>query len=130
MKKTVKERAPSRLDVNRLIEKIRNHPEFGRIGMILCHNGVVRSTSRSGEGVTEIAVRADRRKLAEIIRDIGKMPGIIAVEAEIAEGVLYPGDDIMAVAIGGDFRENVFAALIEAVNRVKAEVTAKTEKKG
>jgi molybdopterin synthase catalytic subunit len=33
----------------------------------------------------------------------------------------------MYVVVAGDFRENVFAALMDAVNRIKAEVTRKIE---
>jgi len=34
----------------------------------------------------------------------------------------------MYVVVAGDFRENVFAAIVAAVNRIKADVTSKTEK--
>jgi len=31
-----------------LIDTIKKHPDYDKIGIILCHNGVVRSTSRDG----------------------------------------------------------------------------------
>ena len=31
-----------------LVEKIKQHPDYPKAGMILCHNGVVRQTSRDG----------------------------------------------------------------------------------
>jgi len=35
---------------------------------------------------------------------------------------------VMYIVVAGDFRENVFDAMIAAVNRIKADVTAKEEK--
>jgi molybdopterin synthase catalytic subunit len=34
----------------------------------------------------------------------------------------------MYVVVAGDFRENVFDAIVAAVNRIKAEVTTKQER--
>ena len=42
-------------------------------------------------------------------------------------GRLSVGDEIMAVVVGGDTREHVFPALMDAVNRIKAEGTKKKE---
>jgi len=41
---------------------------------------------------------------------------------------LKVGEDVMYVVVAGDFREHVFDAMIAAVNRIKADVTSKTEK--
>jgi molybdopterin synthase catalytic subunit len=96
--------------------------------MILCHNGVVRATSRDGRPVAELTVVADRRRLAEIVADIKCLPGIVEVLAEVREGTLRVGDDIMFVVVAGDIRENVFPALQEAVNAIKRDVTKKAER--
>jgi molybdopterin synthase catalytic subunit len=69
----------------------------------------------------------DRQKLQRIVDDIRQYPGIIEVLVEIREGRLYPGDDVMYVVVAGDFRENVFDALMDAVNRIKSDVTRKIE---
>ena len=65
--------------------------------------------------------------LQKIVDDIRQRPGIIEVLVEIREGKLYPGEDVMFVVVAGDFRENVFSALMDAVNRIKADVTRKIE---
>jgi molybdopterin synthase catalytic subunit len=31
-----------------MIKKIKSRPDFHKVGMILCHNGVVRGTTRTG----------------------------------------------------------------------------------
>ncbi len=111
-----------------LVAQVKRHPDFSKVGMILCHNGVVRGSSRDGKPVSEVTVRADRKRLEAVLRAIKAMPGIIEVLAHVNEGTLKVGEDVMYVVVAGDFRENVFDAIIAAVNRIKAEVTSKTEK--
>ncbi|HOW58047.1 MAG TPA: molybdenum cofactor biosynthesis protein MoaE, partial [Smithellaceae bacterium] len=67
------------------------------------------------------------KRLAEIMTEMKKRPGIIEILVEIKEGKLRVGDDVMYVAVAGDFRENVFSALMDTVNAIKADVTSKTE---
>lgn len=111
-----------------MIEQVKAHPDYPRVGMILCHNGVVRSTSRDGRAVTELTVRADRDRLREIVADLKGRPGIVEVLVEIREGKLRAGGDVMYVVVAGDFRENVFSALMDAVNLIKSDVTRKVER--
>ncbi len=116
------------MNLSILVEKVKKHPEFYKAGMILCHNGVVRATSRDGRPVSEVSVRVDRKRLEVIIGEIKAMTGIVEVLAHVNEGTLKVGEDVMYVVVAGDFRENVFDAMIAAVNRIKADVTSKTEK--
>lgn len=115
------------MDVTELIGRIKAHPDYHKVGMILVHNGVARGTSRDGKAVSELDVRVDRTRLEEIISEMKMRPGIIEILVEITEGKLKVGDDVMLVAVAGDFRENVFAVLIDTINRIKKEVTQKTE---
>jgi molybdopterin synthase catalytic subunit len=116
------------MSLTELVERIKKHPDFHKAGMILCHNGVVRATSRDGRPVSEVSVRVDRKRLEGIIGEIKAMTGIVEVLAHVNEGVLKVGEDVMYVVVAGDYRENVFDAMIAAVNRIKADVTSKTEK--
>jgi molybdopterin synthase catalytic subunit len=116
------------MNLSMLVEKIKKHPDFDKVGMILCHNGVVRATSRDGAAVSEVTVTVNRGRLEAIMKDIKAMPGIVEVLAHVNEGTLKVGEDVMYVVVAGDFRENVFNAMIAAVNRIKADVTSKTEK--
>ena len=109
------------MDINRIIEKIKNHPESEKIGMIASHLGVVRGTSREGRKVIGIEVSYDFEALDNIARNIKSLPGIIEVIIDVREGILDVGDIIMFVAIGGDIRENVFPALSQIVDRIKKE---------
>ena len=116
------------MNLNTLVEKAKKHPDFHKVGMILCHNGVVRASSRDGRPVSEVTVRVDRGRLETILAEIKAMTGIVEVLAHVNEGTLKVGEDVMYVVVAGDFRENVFDAMIAAVNRIKADVTSKQER--
>lgn len=116
------------MDLNSLISTIRKHPDFSKSGMILCHNGVVRQTSRDGRQVSGLRIQVDHQKLKAVIAENRKRPGIIEILVEIAEGKdLKVGDDVMLLVVAGDIRENVLAALSETLNEIKTTVTHKTE---
>ncbi|QTA79057.1 Molybdopterin biosynthesis protein E [Desulfonema limicola] len=116
------------MNISKMIEKIKTHPDYHKSGMILCHNGVVRETSRSGEEVTGLKVAVDHEKLKQIIDEQKKRPGIIDILIEINEDRnLAVGDDVMGLVVAGDIRENVIASLTDTLNAVKSTVTTKTE---
>ena len=116
-----------KMDLNRMIQTIKKHPDYPKMGMIASHLGVVRETSLDGRKVTGIEIGTDRNVIDNIVREIKEMTGIIEVLVEVSEGTLTVGDDIMAVAIGGDTREHVFPALASVVDRIKKEGTTKKE---
>ena len=115
------------MDLNRMIEKVKKSTDPSKVGMITSHLGVVRGTSRNGSEVTGLEVAYDQKALQAVVSDIKKMPGIAEVLVEIREGCLNIGDEILAVVVAGDIRENVFPALVTAVNRIKKETSRKKE---
>lgn len=110
-----------------LIDRIKAHPDYRRVGMILCHNGVVRGTTRDGKPVRELTVKVDRARLGEIITEMKARQGIVEILVEICEGKLHVGEDIMYVVVAGDLRENCFSTLEDTVNTIKRDVTMKKE---
>ncbi|MFH1491237.1 MAG: molybdenum cofactor biosynthesis protein MoaE [Pseudomonadota bacterium] len=110
-----------------MIKTLKANAEYRKVGMIASHLGVVRGSSREGHKVKGIEVKYDRDAIDNIIEDIKRLNGIVEVLVEINEGYLKVGDDILAVAVAGDIRENVFPALIKAVNRIKADASRKKE---
>ena len=116
------------MNVNNMLDSIRKHPDFENVGMILCHNGIVRSTSRDGRNVKGLRVIVDHEKLDAIISRQKRRPGIADIRVEIAEGRdLAVGDDVMLLLVAGDIRENVIAVLTDTLNLIKSNVTQKTE---
>ena len=96
--------------------------------MILCHNGIVRRSSRDGRPVKGLRVAVDHRKLAKVIAEQKQRPGIVEILVEIfAERDLSVGDDVMYLVVAGDIRENVIAVLQDTLNAIKTTVTSKTE---
>ena len=48
------------MDINVLVDNIKRLPDYDKVGMILCHNGVVRGTSRDGRKVNGLRVAVDQ----------------------------------------------------------------------
>lgn len=115
------------MDLNKMIESVKKSTDPSRVGMITSHLGVVRRTSRDGREVLGIEVAYDHDALQNVVKDIKNMPGIAEVLVETREGRLNIGDEILAVVVAGDIRENVFPALVTAVNRIKKEASHKKE---
>ena len=116
------------MDINKMMQEIKSHPGFDSVGMVLCHNGVVRATSRDGRKVSGLKVAVDHQKLAQILVEQKHRAGILDIRVEIAENRdLSVGDDVMLLLVAGDIRENVIAVLTETLNLIKSTVTTKTE---
>ena len=116
------------MDIKKIMEEMKNHPGFDKAGMVLCHNGVVRATSRDGRKVRGLKVSVDHRQLTQIVAEQKQRPGILDIRVEIAEDRdLDVGDDVMLLLVAGDIRENVIAVLTDTLNLIKSTVTTKTE---
>lgn len=116
------------MNLTHMIDTIKKHPDYHRAGMILCHNGVVRETSRDGRKVSGLTLSVDHEKLRQVIETYKKKSGIVEILVEIAEARnLAVGDDVMLLVVAGDIRENVIAVLNDTLNAIKTTVTQKTE---
>ncbi len=116
-----------KLDAAAFLDQLKRSPGIEKAGMILIHNGIVRSFSRNGAPVSAVEVSADLERLNEILNEARNRPGIVAVEAVVQQGRLEVGDDLMLLGVAGDVRENVIKTLRDTLDRIKAEVTQKTE---
>jgi molybdopterin synthase catalytic subunit len=111
-----------------LLQSIKTHPDYPKAGMILCHNGVVRATSRDGRRVSGLTVAVDHARLEAVLAQARRTPGIIDVQVRIAKDrPLKVGDDVMLLVVAGDIRENVIRTLEDTLNAIKTSVTSKTE---
>lgn len=111
-----------------LVEKVKKEMDPAKVGMIVCHNGVVRGTSRAGETAEFLDIEVDAEAWERILREMRSEPGIAAVEAHLFTGRRHIGEDVMFVVVAGDIRENVFPILERTVNRLKKEAVRKKEK--
>ena len=115
------------MTLQEMVDAIKKRPDFHKVGMIACHNGVVRATSRDGRSVRGLEIAADRDRLQTILLEMKGREGIIEVLVYLLEGYRKVGEDVMFVVVAGDIREHVFPALEETVERIKGEVTRKKE---
>jgi len=111
-----------------IVNTMKQNPDFSKAGMLLCHNGVVRATSRDGRNVSGLRVSVNHARLDAILETHRRRPGIVDIQVDIAEGKdLSVGDDVMLLVVAGDVRENVIHVLEETLNAIKTTVTQKTE---
>ncbi|MBW2019938.1 MAG: molybdenum cofactor biosynthesis protein MoaE [Deltaproteobacteria bacterium] len=115
------------MELRALIDRIKSHPDYAKVGMILCHNGVVRGTSRDGRRVSGLTLTVDRVALDAILAEQRQRPGIVDIRVEIREGSLKVGDDVMFIVVAGDLRDHVIPVLEDTLNAIKKRVTRKTE---
>jgi len=116
------------MDLMNLVDRIKHHPEYDRVGMILCHNGVVRQTSRDGRKVRGLRIRVNHEKLRTVIETHKARPGIIDILVEIAaDRDLAVGEDVMLIVVAGNIRENVIRTLTDTLNAIKLQVTEKMQ---
>ncbi len=116
------------MDANKIIAKIKAHPDYAKAGMILCHNGVVRGTSRDGRKVSGLHVDVDHEQLAKVLAEQRARPGILDIQVEIAaDRDLTIGEDLMLLVVAGDVRGNVIKVLGDTLDAIKQTVTKKTE---
>lgn len=118
------------------LNEAKSSPNAARIGMYLCHTGVVREDSRASVRDGAVNDRAvigmdfyyDEEKLAAAIDEARKLAGIYYVKVWLNEGYLNVGEDIMHVLVGGDIRTHVIDALDHLVNTIKSTCVTEVEK--
>ncbi len=116
------------ISMDKLIAKVKAHPQISRAGMILCHNGIVRGSDRSGQKkVSRLDVQVHHEKIEEIRAWAESQPGIVCVIIEAMAGELRVGDDLLYIVVAGDIRDHVVAALVGTLDRVKSEGMTKVE---
>ncbi|MBI5591039.1 MAG: molybdenum cofactor biosynthesis protein MoaE [Deltaproteobacteria bacterium] len=116
------------MSLTQLIERVKQHPDYPKVGMILCHNGVVRSTSRDGQRVSGLRIVVDPEKLRQVVEVHKSRAGIVEILVHINGDMdLKVGEDVMYIVVAGDIRENVISTLQDTLNNIKATVTQKTQ---
>jgi molybdopterin synthase catalytic subunit len=117
------------MELSTVLAELKLEPGFtDNVGMVLIHNGVVRSWSRSDRRpVRRIRVTPDREKMELLRKEFQSRPGIFRVIVHAFDGELAPGDDLLYLIVAGDIRENVKPVLSDLLDRIKAEAVIKEE---
>ncbi|NLI32145.1 MAG: molybdenum cofactor biosynthesis protein MoaE [Deltaproteobacteria bacterium] len=115
-------------NLQELVDKIKKEADPRKVGMIACHNGVVRATTRKGLPAEYLEIDVDRTVWEAIVSEMRGEPGIAAIETHLFTGKREVGDDVMLLAVAGDIRENVLPVLERLIDRLKKEAIIKFEK--
>ncbi len=116
---------PEYVTLDYLIAKIKRSPKAKYAGAIGTFTGMVREIARDEttkalefESYSELA----QEKISAIAEDLKKQKGILEVLIHHKTGRIEAGEDIVFIVILSGHREELFPALREAIERVKAEV--------
>jgi molybdopterin synthase catalytic subunit len=117
------------MDISKTIETLKKRPDFNeKVGMILIHNGTVRSWSRNDhQQVSALETDVDDEKIERLRLHYLQFPGIYEIIIEARSGRFAPGDDLLFIIVAGDLRENIKPVLAELLDRIKAEAVTKKE---
>jgi molybdopterin synthase catalytic subunit len=115
---------PDRYTLEALIKKVRKNPKIRKAGAIGTFSGIVRELA--GEEKTSRLefekYEPEASKVLDRIRDeIKQKEGILEVLIHHKTGVIEAGEDIVYIVIASAHRTELFPALSEAIERIKAE---------
>ena len=117
------------MDISKTIAEMKKRPDFtDNVGMILIHNGTVRSWSRGDHAdVVGLETTVDAQKVEQLRQEYLERPGIYDIIIEAHSGKFLPGDDLLFIIVAGDLREHIKPVLAELLDRIKAEAVTKKE---
>ncbi len=117
-----------KMNLQKMLNKLKNHPQYHDSGMILIHNGLVRNHSRDGKKVKNLSIKVDHQKIEKIIKKNKKRKGIIEILIDIREGEnLNVGEDLMYLLVMGEIRDNIIPVLKDTLDEIKKTALAKHE---
>jgi len=108
-----------------VIESVKKHPNYKKVGAMALFVGVVRGNTKEGESVKCLQLEAYDEKadeaLEKICIDLKGRKDIADVQIHHFTGKFELGEDLVYVLVAGGHRENVLPVLQEAVERFKKE---------
>jgi molybdopterin synthase catalytic subunit len=116
---------PDRYTLEALIKKARKDPSIRKAGAIGTFSGIVRELAGS-EKTSRLEFEKYEpeasKALDKIRKEIKQKAGIQEVLIHHKTGVIKAGEDIVYIVIAASHRTELFPALSEAIERIKAEV--------
>lgn len=108
-----------------LLQKLKSSRSIGKAGAIGTFTGIVRAvTDKTKTEFLEFEAHAElaQKKMDEICTQLKEKGGIVDVLMYHRTGIIPAGDDIVYIAVATGHREELFAVLREAIERLKEEV--------
>ena len=116
---------PDRYTLEALIKKARNNPAIRKAGAIGTFTGIVRELAgdeKTSRLEFEKYEPEASKALDRIRKEIKQKEGILEVLIHHKTGIIEAGEDIVYIVIAAAHRTELFPALSEAIERIKAEV--------
>ena len=115
---------PDRYTLEALIKKARNSPSIRKAGAIGTFTGIVRELAgdeKTSRLEFEKYESEASKALDRIRKEIKQKEGILEVLIHQKTGIIEAGEDIVYIVIAAAHRTELFPALSEAIERIKAE---------
>ena len=115
---------PDRYTLEALIKKARNSPSIRKAGAIGTFTGIVRELAgdeKTSRLEFEKYESEASKALDRIRKEIKQKEGILEVLIHQKTGIIEAGEDIVYIVIAAVHRTELFPALSEAIERIKAE---------
>jgi len=115
------------INLEKIIQSIKQHPRIDEVGSILSFTGIVRSSSSEGKPVKSMKIDAYKELANKIINriceDIKKREGIIEIKIIHFQGNFDISEDLVHVVVASSHRAEGFNALRSAVEMYKKKIT-------
>ena len=112
--------APEWMSLGVAVKAVKANPLINRAGAILTFTGIVRGDADAL--LFDIYEGEAQKRIAAIINDLRHMEGIVDVQIHHSYGRISLGEDIVYIVVAASHRQEGFAALREAIERIKSEV--------
>lgn len=123
----------NKININHLIDQVKNSPQIRECGAIFSFEGLVRGKERDLTtytlNLTTTSESKTQDELEDLVEDIKDKHQVKEVAVVHYLGKFKPGDPLFLVAVAGAHRQETRAALNEVIERVKYELDFQKEEK-
>ena len=102
------------------VKAVKANPLINRAGAILTFTGIVRGEADAL--LFDIYEGEAQKRIEAIASDLRRMEGIVDVQIHHRSGRIRLGEDIVYIVVAASHRQEGFAALRSAIERIKSEV--------
>ncbi len=103
-----------------IIKAVKSNPLINKAGAILTFTGIVRGDAKAL--LFDIYESEAQKRIETIASDLRRLEGIVDVQIHHRSGRIHLGEDIVYIVVAASHRQEGFAALKEAIERIKLEV--------
>ncbi len=111
---------PEWITLKVIIKAVKSNPLINKAGAILTFTGIVRANANAL--LFDIYEGEAQKRIEAIASDLRRLEGIVDVRMHHRSGRIHLGEDIVYIVVAASHRQEGFAALKEAIERIKSEV--------